>query len=236
MPLLSYIKEEDVSRYGGLEDVSELVSMEDLATLLETFEDVKTKVGFDRVSNVLQDDEKYYYFIVSREKSNFDLYDFINNHTSLDFKISCLNAKYVLQNNNSRGIYFLNDEVEEPTQENEDFEDLPTGFLDGDDDGEIKLMQLYNVSTGDYVDIPESGLIVGRSGKSVDYVVKDNIGVGRVHCELYYNDKGCLMVHDCKSLNGTFVKNRKVNPEKDVPIFDGDSLILANVEFKVVRK
>lgn len=233
MSYISYIPENEVSKYVGLEDVSELTSVEDVATLIETFEDVKRKVSFDRIKTVVQDDEKYYYFVISEEKTDFDLFEFINAKLVIGVKVSGINVKTLFPEKASRGIYNDGDESEEVYTS--DQEDTPTGYLGEDSLPKVDkgILYLRHVKEGLNIDIPVRGLVMGRLSKKVDYIIKGNDSVGRVHCKVYF-DGNRLMVHDYNSTNGTFVNNRKVHTDKDVELVFGDVLLLADEEFKVV--
>lgn len=234
MSIISYIREDDVSRYEGLKKVSNLNRMEDVATLMETYRDVRGKIGYERIKYVVEDDEGYYYFVISNKVEDFDIFKFINEvYVNKGIRVSCLNANALFPEKDSRGIY--NDEG----SENEDAtseQDIPTGYLD---EASLPNMDkgvpyLLWERTGNNIVVPEGGLVLGRSSNKVDYIIKDNINVGRVHCKVYVN-KGKLMVHDYDSTNGTFVNNRRVSSSRDVELTSGDTLLLADEKFRVVQ-
>lgn len=234
MSVISYIFEKDIDKYEGVKEVTRLDSIQDVSTLIETFEDVKSKVGFENIKYVVSDDEGYYYFVISARVEDFDLFEFINNVYVEDMTVSCLNAKFLFPKKESRGIYDYSESADEEFSTSE--QDIPTGYLDEDSLPYVRRDTLYLQSrkNGSNINIPDGGLVMGRSPKKVDYLVKDNGNVGRVHCKVYYGNNR-LMVHDYDSLNGTFVNNRKVHSSRDVELVNGDVLFLADEEFRVVQ-
>lgn len=231
MNVLSYIEEDDLYRYDGVRKVLTLNSQEDVATLIETFEDAVKKVGYKNISYVVEDEDGYYFFVISDREGIFDLFKFINESYVEDILVTCVNARMLFPSSKSRGIYVFEDE-EGVTSE----QDVDTDFLDESDlpDACNKTLYLVHKKVGVNIDIPEQGLVIGRSSKKVDYLVQDNTNVGREHCKLYLDGKK-LMVHDYNSKNGTFVNNRRVHSDKDVQLVVGDTLSLANEEFIVMQ-
>ena len=72
------------------------------------------------------------------------------------------------------------------------------------------------------------------SVKKVDYLIRNNGSIGRVHCNVYINNDGHLMIHDFDSLNGTFVNGKKINSSNDVRLVEGDVFVLADEEFRII--
>lgn len=231
MSKIAYILEKDLDKYVGLQEVSKLNSISDVATLLEVYEKTVEDIDYRRIKYIVKDKEDYFYCVISEDYSNtFDLFSFIGN--SRDEKFSSISIKYIFPISESRGIYEgnLNEELEL------DDEDEATSYLD-EDDLDLPLnkeYKLYYVRMGVNISITNKGVIMGRSPKKVDFIIRGNSNIGRVHCNVYVNKDGNLMVHDFNSLNGTFVNNKKVHSSDDVRLVEGDTLLLADEEFRVI--
>jgi len=224
---ISYLFEKDLDNYIGLSRVSVLETVSDVATLIEVFEDAVRDIDFRKVKYVVKDSENYFYIVVSDREEDFDFFSFVSECFDGDIQISSINARYLFPKRQSRGIYEgdIDDEEEEATS-----------FLDEEELGfgtDNRVYELYQPSSGGTLKVDSKGIIIGRSPKKVDYLVRNN-SIGRVHCNLYVDSRGKLMVHDFDSLNGTFVNNRKVHSSEDVEMHEGDILLLANEEFRVI--
>lgn len=227
MSKIAYLLEKDLDRYTGLQEVTSLNTVSDVATLIEVFEETIKDISYRRIKSVIKDSEDYYYIVVGEEDSDFDLFSFIGKVFDSDIKITSINARYVFPHRLSRGIY--DGDIEE-----ED-DDVATAYLDEgelDIDKEVEY-ELYYAKTGVTVKVGSKGLIIGRSPKKVDFLIRGNGNIGRVHCNLYIRN-GVLMVHDFDSLNGTFVNSVKVHSSDDAKLVEGDMLILADEEFRVI--
>lgn len=227
-----YVKASDIGRFPELQEVGVLNSVEDVATLLDTFINVRKKYSYKSITGVLKDAQGFYYFVVGGNDF-FDLYSFINSKFGEDIEVSCVNAKYLFPRRLSRGIKKGLECVGQVNSYSEDDEDdIPTGYLDGGLDGSDTIYSILRKSDGMKTTIPAGGIIMGRSSSKANYVIKGNTNVGRVHCNLYI-ENGVLKVHDFNSLNGTFVNNRRVQGV-DVVVNVGDKLTLADEEFEIV--
>lgn len=228
-----YVKASDLSNFPELKRVESLDSVEDVATLLDTFVNVRKKYDYKSLNGVMMDKEGHYYFIVDGS-DDFNLYSFVNNSFGEDIEVSCVNALYLFPRRLSRGISKGLEYIPQVQQNyNEDDEDdIPTGYLDSNPIGEDTVYSILRKSDGTRVSIPAGGIIVGRSASKANYVIKGNTNVGRVHCEIYA-ENGVLKVHDFNSLNGTFVNSRRVQGV-DVVLNVGDKLTLADEEFEIV--
>ena len=56
--------------------------------------------------------------------------------------------------------------------------------------------------------------------------------VSRNHCRIV-RENGSYMIQDLESTNGTSVNGYTLEPDQKYYLKDGDSLVLADVEFKV---
>ena len=223
MGKVAYIPYRDIDNYVGLQEVTTLDSVSDVATLIDVYNETIKEVSYNKIKSVIKDSENYYYLVVSDSESDFDLFDFINRRFKSDVSLSCVNINYLYPRRLSRGIYEGNIEEED--------DDVATSFLD-EKDVELEY-ELYYVKTGVTLKVGSTGVIIGRSPKKVDFLIRGNSNIGRVHCNLYIKN-GILMVHDFDSLNGTFVNNTKVHSSEDVKLVEGDVLILADEEFRVI--
>lgn len=227
MSKISYLFERDLDNYVGLQRVSVLDTVSDVATLIEVFENTVKDINYKRIKYVVRDFENYFYLVVSDKDENFDFFSFVSECFDSDIKISSINARYLFPSRQSRGIYDSDVEDEEGATSYLDEEEL--GFY-----SENPVYELYQQSTGITLKIDNKGMIIGRSPKKVDYLIKDNGSIGRVHCNVYVNNSGKLMIHDYDSLNGTFVNNKRVHSSADVEVHEGDIITLANEEFRVI--
>ena len=65
----------------------------------------------------------------------------------------------------------------------------------------------------------------------VDYQIKDNPAVSRLHAELITKDEG-YFIKDSNSTNNTFVNGKEIESGEEVQIFDGDEIIMADETFE----
>lgn len=231
MSKVAYLKEDMLGNFSGLEFVKELYTVEDVATILDVYEETIKSNNYKNIKGFVKDDENYFYAVVSSYKEDFDLFDFINKNFDSDVVLSCINAKYIYPKRLSRGIYEggINGlDIQE--------DDVATSFLD---EGELDLpnideFTLFYKKTGTEIKVTSKGVIIGRSPSKVDFLISGNTKVGRTHCNVYIRKDGSLMVHDFGSVNGTFVNNVRVSNEVDVKLVSGDILVLADEEFRVI--
>lgn len=73
-------------------------------------------------------------------------------------------------------------------------------------------------------------IVVGR-GKEASFPLLHRL-VSRAHCRLY-EDAGTTFVEDLKSLNGTFVNNRRI--QEPTPLTFGQLLTIGDVTFRVMQ-
>ena len=112
-------------------------------------------------------------------------------------------------------------------------EDAPTGLLEDDEEGwsDVRprgsVPYLIRESTGERIDIDQYVFRLGRSSTNVQYTIRDNNKIGRVHAELTIRG-GCCYVTDLTSKNGTYINECRVPPQYETQLHDGDILMLAN--------
>lgn len=233
MAKIPYIDQYDIAEYINLQE-AKLDCVEDVATLIETFFEASKSHDVTKFNSVVMDDEKYYYMVVNKNGGSFDLFSFIRDKFDSELNINCTNVKYLFPIKFSRGVY--DDTPVTGNVEGVDDEDIPTSFLDEEDAGvdEEIVYTLYYPKTKTTFKIDRSSIILGRSPKKADFLIKDNTKIGRAHCSLYINENGKLMIHDFESLNGTFVNNARVSSSEDIEIHEGDIILLADEEFRVI--
>ena len=128
-------QEVDGRRYFS---VNSLVSVEDVATMLETFEQALREIPDSRyIKDVVEDKEKFYYFVTLEEPlGKFDFYTFLNSSYKGTTVITPINAKLMFPDSKSRGIYNTDFEIASEESDTSNFdndEDVATGFIDEDE-------------------------------------------------------------------------------------------------------
>lgn len=230
MSKIAYLLEKDLDRYIGLQEVTSLNTVSDVATLVEVFEETVKEVSYKRVKMIVMDSENYFYVVVGDSEYEFDLFEFVNRKFNSDAVLSSVNVRYLFPKRLSRGIY------DDSSVGEVDDDDIATSYLDEDDldiSGNVEY-NLYHVNTGVTLKVEDKGVLIGRSVKKVDYLIRNNGSIGRVHCNVYINNDGHLMIHDFDSLNGTFVNGKKINSSNDVRLVEGDVFVLADEEFRII--
>ena len=230
MSKIAYLLEKDLDRYIGLQEVTSLNTVSDVATLVEVFEETVKEVSYKRVKMIVMDSENYFYVVVGDSEYEFDLFEFVNRKFNSDAVLSSVNVRYLFPKRLSRGIY------DDSSVDEVDDDDIATSYLDEDDldiSGDVEY-NLYHVNNGVTLKVEDKGVLIGRSVKKVDYLIRNNGSIGRVHCNVYINNDGHLMIHDFDSLNGTFVNGKKINSSNDVRLVEGDVFVLADEEFRII--
>lgn len=75
--------------------------------------------------------------------------------------------------------------------------------------------------------------VIGKKAESCDGVLDSSYKmISRVHCKIT-KEGSQYMITDLKSANGTFVNKNRLQPEKPVPVHNGDVIRLANCDFRV---
>lgn len=80
--------------------------------------------------------------------------------------------------------------------------------------------------------VDKDDFVIGRKESSVDGCVNFSKMVGRTHCKIK-NINNEFYIIDLQSSNGTYVNKRRISPDRQFRIESGDTIRLANVEFKV---
>jgi hypothetical protein len=74
--------------------------------------------------------------------------------------------------------------------------------------------------------------VIGKNAAAVQGAVTFNRAISRVHCKITFA-QGQYFIADLNSANGTFVNRTRIDPQKPVPIHDGDIVRLANSDFMI---
>ena len=209
-------------------DVKTLSSVEDVATLLEVFENAMQECSIDDIYGVVGNSAGYYIFLSGG--SGFDLYGFINEvykHTS---RVSCVNARLMYPMSKSRGMFMYEEEISPTSREpltgsdtDDGEDDVPTGFFSED-------FHFVRERTGERVKFDEDGVMVGRSSARSDYIITGNGSLSRSHCKFFVRD-GSAYIHDDNSSNGTYLNGRRLSMGETVPVGRGDKVVLAGETF-----
>lgn len=226
------LEEEYTGAYKStFKEVDVLHSTEDVATLLEVFRSVLGTYSSDYISRVVEDDSGHYLFLINGKYLNeFDLYEFINARYSGGVVVNCVNALLLFPESKSRGLY--NDVYLAVEEEEDEYENEATGYIDEEDISDILRGNVLNVvynKSGVVIPITSEGVIIGRSSKYSDFILKSNVNVSRKHCKLYKKN-GVYMVEDLNSNNGTYVNGLRVR-EKPLEVGSGDTLLIADEVF-----
>lgn len=80
--------------------------------------------------------------------------------------------------------------------------------------------------------VSKEKFLIGRKNSAVDGVISFNQLVGRIHCQI--NRQGFnFTIMDLQSVNGTYINGKRLRPNIEYPISDGDRLKIATSEFSV---
>lgn len=116
----------------------------------------------------------------------------------------------------------------EEIEETRPIDDIgPTLPVEKPEAAPVQTKKLYLSARGGYMDgriypVGKEGIRVGRDISNEIHYPKETRGVSRTHCQLYW-DEGRLMIMDCNSTSGTFVKGvGPLQPMKPVELKEGD--------------
>jgi S1-C subfamily serine protease len=89
---------------------------------------------------------------------------------------------------------------------------------------------LRRVSNGEKISIGAREFIIGKERRKVNYVIPDNGTISRQHAKITQRD-GQFFVTDLKATNFTFLNDKKIAPDVEVPLANGDTIKLSDEEF-----
>lgn len=113
----------------------------------------------------------------------------------------------------------------------EEFDDEATVLLEENKAVEKKVAYLIRTINGEKAELNKPIVRMGKESKFVDYQIKDNPAVSRLHAELITKDEG-YFIKDSNSTNNTFVNGKEIESGEEVQIFDGDEIIMADETFE----
>lgn len=205
-----------------LQPVKSLDSIEDCATFVECFESALSCVSdSSHISDCKVKGNGYAFVQSTHGSGSFDFYKSLQ-ELSGNKDVNCVNVRFIYPKNKSRGTSCASEPI--------NVEELPTGYIDVSEDGErVLYYQKLNME----LPITEDGIIIGRSSKRSDYVIKENINISRQHARVYKRG-GKVYVHNYEPQNGTFVDGLRMQVNSDREIRLGGRLLLADEEFKVL--
>ena len=227
----------DLGLMGRFGPVNKLESAEDVATFVETFERVLGDVSSDYIEDVLVDGSGYYLFTISGNVvGSFNFYGLLNSlyvQRQDRLTIDCVNVRYLFPRGKSRGIFNTNMVSEDSYDEDADTGYMDEETLEGIVSGESLCLHFSRMG----VDVPitSDGLVIGRSSKQSDYVIHGNGNVSRKHCRVYHDRAtGKYFIQNYEPANGTFIDGVRVPYNSVREIQEGNVVMLADEEFRVV--
>lgn len=210
-----YLLNESESNRQGLHDLRSLESREDVATLLDVYQEVMSEgISSNQILKVKEDNSKNYYFVIGTSRVfGFDIVSYIDSRYTAK-KVTNANIKLLFPTKLSR---------------------LKREYVDSRGRASKGLLKLLYQKKNLLITIPRDGeVIIGRSPKRADFVIDDNENVSRVHCSVYFDkDYGVTRLSDCNSQNGTFLDGKRVNKE-GITLAVGETISIAGEKFLVV--
>ncbi|MCD8088747.1 MAG: trypsin-like peptidase domain-containing protein [Oscillospiraceae bacterium] len=108
------------------------------------------------------------------------------------------------------------------------YDDQATTILGGNGGAKVCLVR---ESTGERVPINKTVFRIGSKRGSVDYVITNNTAISRNHASIVSRN-GEYFILDNNSSNFTFVNGTQLTPNTEVRIHEGDSIRLADENFR----
>lgn len=105
-----------------------------------------------------------------------------------------------------------------------------TGSAVNSSKGTLKLIGM-NLGFNFMIEINKDLFVIGKKDTN-DAAITFNKMISRIHCNVIRKN-GLYYINDLQSSNGTFVNGKKVMPNQPVPLKDGDTVRLADVNFSV---
>lgn len=90
--------------------------------------------------------------------------------------------------------------------------------------------KLIRLAANEEITINKAIFRIGKAIDCVDYAIKDNKSISRIHADIIQRANGCFIV-DQGSKNGTYINDNCLQQRQEVQINDGDHLKLSNEEF-----
>lgn len=132
-------------------------------------------------------------------------------------------------------ILKVNDQVVEEAKESPAEFDLYRLNMDEDsedyEDSQNSFATICRLSTDETMVIEENEFYLGKSKKINGFSIDGNQTISRRHAMITRRD-GQYYIRDLESVNHTYVNGRKVKFHKEVLLYDGDIIQLANEDFE----
>lgn len=114
-------------------------------------------------------------------------------------------------------------------------QDLGSGVGVSDNTIMLKLEEeptavLCRVRTGEEKVVDKGELVMGKASSGVDYCIRDNITISRVHAKILRHGTQ-YFIQDNDSMNHTYVDGRQVMKGEELPIQNGSRIRLSDEEF-----
>ena len=90
--------------------------------------------------------------------------------------------------------------------------------------------RLTRVKNGESVEISKEEFVMGREQSRVDYCIKGNTSVGRVHAKIVVRGGAAYLV-DLNATNGTFLNGVRCTPNREMPLKSGDRIAFSDEEY-----
>ena len=97
--------------------------------------------------------------------------------------------------------------------------------------GGLKLVAL-NMAAGFELVVNRPEFVIGKKETEVDGHIHYNKMISRIHCKIQKSGSG-YTITDLQSANGTYVNKVRLQPNQPYPLKSGDTLRLANSDFRV---
>ena len=89
---------------------------------------------------------------------------------------------------------------------------------------------LLRVSNNEKIIIKGNKFRIGTEKKSVDYCIKDNCAVSRMHAEIIHKNNSYFIV-DNNSTNHTFINEQEIRSKREMRLQNRSRIKLADEEF-----
>ena len=154
---------------------------------------------------------------------------FLKNDKTYQLIVDLKNTNLSLEDIEKRVEFSINNKSNESFQETpsilREVHTKPTSF------NVLKLMAVDAPASLEFK-IGEHDFLIGKKDSN-DGVILFSKMISRIHCKISCND-GDFYLTDLQSTNGTYINNRRLQPNQASGIKNGDIIRLADVEFRVV--
>lgn len=89
---------------------------------------------------------------------------------------------------------------------------------------------LLRISTDEKIRVSKAIFRIGKNKRYVDYAIEDNPAISSIHADIVLREGHCYF-YDNHSTNKSYVEDKRVLPDKEMEIYVGSRVRLANEEF-----